>query len=241
MIDLNCDLGEGEAPRRTRTLLRWVTSANIACGGHAGDTRSMRRCLQACRASGVNAGAHPGFEDRENFGRREQPITPKGLKELLARQAGAFAALARREGLQMTHVKLHGALYHVVEGRRPLARAFLDYVAEHHPKARIIASANGLVLPLARRAGVEAWGEIFADRGYTARGGLLPRGQEGAVLHDLVEIRARVEGFLRTGAFPARDGTLLRLEARTLCVHADSPGSGRIARLVASVLGRRKA
>jgi len=240
MIDLNCDLGEGEAPRRTRTLLRWVTSANIACGGHAGDARSMRRCLRACRASGVNAGAHPGFEDRENFGRAAKLITPAGLRELLTRQVGEFAALARREGARLAHVKLHGALYHVVESDRSLARAFLGYMREHHPNVRIIASANGLVLPLARRAGVEAWGEIFADRGYAPHGGLLPRGEKGALLHDLGEIRARAEHFLRTGTFPACDGTLLRLDARTLCVHADSPNSGRIARMLANVLNRQK-
>ncbi len=239
MIDLNCDLGEGEAPRKTRTLLRWVTSANIACGGHAGDAWSMRRCLQACRTYGVNAGAHPGFEDRENFGRRERPITPKELKELLARQVGAFAALARQEGLRLAHVKLHGALYHVVEDDRSLARAFLAYMKEHHPNARIIAFANGRVLPLARRAGVEAWGEIFADRGYTPAGDLLPRGEKGAVLHDLAEIRARAESFLRTGTFPACDGTILQLDAQTLCVHADSPNSGRVARMLANVRNRR--
>lgn len=237
-LDLNCDLGEGEAPRRTRALLRWVDSANIACGGHVGDEHSMRRCLRWCRELDVNAGAHPGFEDRENFGRVEHPITPRGLTDLLTRQVDAFSALAREEGVKVTHLKLHGALYHVVERDRKLARAFVDFVKSRHPRWRIIASATGLILPLAGPAG---WGEIFADRGYTPQGGLVPRGERGAVLHQPGEIRARVGHFLRTGMLEANDGTMLRLDARTICVHADSPDSVQIARLLASVLNRRKA
>lgn len=240
MIDLNCDLGEGEPSRRTQSLLRWVTSANIACGGHAGDERTMRNCLRWCRELGVNPGAHPGFEDRDHFGRRALPVTPGELAALLDRQVSRLEALARDEGTRLAHLKLHGALYHAVEHDSRLARALVEFVASRYPLCRLIASANGLVLPLARRRNLEAWGEIFADRGYTPEGELVPRGEEGAVLPDAEAVLARAKYFLRHGALTARDGALLRLDAQTICLHADSPNAARIARSLASVLGRRK-
>jgi 5-oxoprolinase (ATP-hydrolysing) subunit A len=236
MIDVNCDLGEGEPIEKTRRLLRWVTSANIACGGHAGSTQTMRSCLRLCAELGVNAGAHPGFVDREGFGRRELPITASDLESLVESQAGGLKKLADQEKISIAHIKLHGALYHVVERDQRLSNVYAKFVRERFPRLRIIASPTGCVIRIAKQLGVEAWGEIFADRGYAADGALLPRGQPGAVLRDISKIRMRIERFLATGELTLENGRRVKIAAQTVCIHADSPGALRIARLL-SMLG----
>ncbi len=238
MIDINCDLGEGEPIEKSRRFLRWVTSANIACGGHAGSVRKMRSCLRLCGELGVNAGAHPGFVDRENFGRKEMPISFSDLVSLIESQAGAFELLADEEKVPISHVKLHGALYHVVERDRRLSAAYVEFVKERFPGLRILASPNGYVIPIAERLGVKAWAEIFSDRGYMAGGGLIPRSEPGAVLRDPAEIKMRMEMFLSTGRLPLKSGDALKISAQTVCVHADSPGALRIARLLAKLCSR---
>jgi 5-oxoprolinase (ATP-hydrolysing) subunit A len=235
MIDINCDLGEGERIEKTRRFLRWVTSANIACGGHAGSVHTMRCCLRLCGELGVNAGAHPGFVDRENFGRKEMPISPSDLVSLIESQAGGFELLADEEKVPISHIKLHGALYHVVERDRRLSAAYVEFVKERFPGKRILASPNGYVIPNAERLGLEAWAEIFSDRAYMAGGGLIPRSEPDAVLRDLAEIKMRMEMLLSTGRLPLKNGDTLKISAQTVCVHADSPGALRIARLLAKL------
>jgi len=235
MMDINCDLGEGEPLEKTRRILRWVTSANIACGGHAGGERTMRSCLRLCGELRVNAGAHPGFYDRENFGRTKKAISLSELESLIESQAGGLALLAEEEKIRISHIKLHGALYHVVEHDRRLARGYVDFVKKRFPGVRIFASPNGYVVPAATRCGVEAWGEIFSDRAYTADGDLVSRNQPGAILQDLAEIRMRMEMFRSTGSLPAKNGKIVVIDARTVCIHADSPGALRIARLLAAL------
>ncbi|MFZ0711022.1 MAG: 5-oxoprolinase subunit PxpA [Terrimicrobiaceae bacterium] len=238
-MDVNCDLGEGEPVEKTRRLLRWVNSANIACGGHAGTARTMRTCLKLCAELGVNAGAHPGFVDREGFGRKETAITPSGLESLIESQVGRLVTLAGEAKISISHVKLHGALYHVVERDPRLSRGYAGVVKKHFPGMRIFASPNGLVIPAAARFGVEAWGEIFSDRAYTASGDLVPRSQPGAVLDDIEEIRTRMKVFLSTGRLLLRSGKTIQIAARTVCVHADSSGALRIARLLAELCSSR--
>lgn len=236
MKDINCDLGEGESPARTRALLELVTSANIACGGHAGDARTMRRCLRLCRECGIRAGAHPGFADRENFGRRELPVTPRDLETLLLQQLGAFALAAAAEKIRPHHVKLHGALYHAVERSAALARTYAQLVGEYFPGWRIYAAPDGRVAAGARKAGVEVWREVFADRAYLANGRLAARENPGAVISSPAEIRARMGGLKKEGILIALDGTPIRIEAETVCVHADSPDSVRTAKIVSAAL-----
>ena len=235
MMDINCDLGEGEPLAKTRRMLRWVTSANIACGGHAGSERTMRACLKLCHRLGVNAGAHPGFEDRKNFGRKEEAISLVQLQALVGSQAGRLGALAQDENIAISHIKLHGGLYHVVERDQGLARGYAAFVKERFAGVRIIASPKGELIRAAMRCGVEAWGELFSDRAYTADGDLVPRGQPGAILRDLAEIRTRMETFRSSGRVPASNGKLVAIAARTVCIHSDSPGALRIARLLATL------
>ncbi len=236
MKDINCDLGEGEPLARTRALLRVVTSANIACGGHAGDVRAMRTCLRLCREFGVRAGAHPGFAGRENFGRRELPLGPRELETLLLQQLGAFVLAAAAEKIQPHHVKLHGALYHVVERSPALARTYAQLVGEYFPGWRIYAAPEGRVAAGARKAGVEVWREVFADRAYLADGRLAPRGSPGAVISSPAEIRSRMAGLKKDGILTAQGGAAIRVEAETVCVHGDSPNSLQIAKIVSAAL-----
>ncbi len=238
MIDLNCDLGENEPPARTLALLCRVTSANIACGGHAGNERTMRRCLRWCRELGVRAGAHPGWEG--NFGRTVRPITPRGLADLLERQWGTLDEIARSEGVSLTHLKLHGALYHAVEADAALARACVGFVRRRMPGAEIYAWSGGRVLRAAARAGVPARGELFADRAYAPDGTLAPRGRAGAVLHDPREVRARITHFLATGRIFALGGAEIFVDAGTICVHADTPGAVKLAQAVSELLSVRR-
>ena len=195
----------------------------------------MRACLKLCHHLGVNAGAHPGFDDRENFGRKEEAVSRARLRALISSQVGKLVSLARAEGIPIAHIKLHGALYHVVERDKDLASVYAAFVKERFPGTRLIASPRGELIGAARRCGVQAWGELFSDRAYTPQGELVPRSQPGAVLTDWPKIKGQMETFRASGAVSTIDGTLLVLDAQTVCVHADSPNSLRIARLLASL------
>jgi UPF0271 protein len=220
---------------RTRRILRWVSSANIACGGHAGSERTMRACLKLCHRLGVNAGAHPGFENRQHFGRQEEAISCSRLQSLISSQVGKLVSLAEAEGIPIAHIKLHGGLYHAVERDKDLASGYAALVKERVPGVRLIASPHGELIGAARSCGLQVWGEVFSDRAYTAQGGLVPRSQPGAVLTDLAKIRMQMETFRASGRVCSVDGTSLPLDAQTVCVHADSPNALRIARLLASL------
>jgi 5-oxoprolinase (ATP-hydrolysing) subunit A len=195
----------------------------------------MRACLRLCHQLGVNAGAHPGFGDRQNFGREEEAISRAGLQALISSQVGKLVSLAQVEGIPMAHIKLHGGLYHVVERDKDLASDYAAFVKDRFPAVRLIASPRGALIRAARSCGMEVWGELFSDRAYTPQGGLVPRSQPGAVLTDLDEIRRQMEAFQASGRISTTDGTLLLLDAQTVCVHADSPNALRIARLLASL------
>lgn len=239
-MDLNCDLGEGEPATRTLALIRVITSANIACGGHAGTEATIRRGLRWCGEFGVQAGAHPGFEDPAHFGRRRIPLSPPDLDALLHRQLGWFSRVAASEGLSVHHVKLHGALYHVVEESVELARCFLGVVKEVFPGRRVFAAPCGAVMAAAAGMEVEAWGEIFLDRRYEPDGRLVGREDPEALLSGKTEIAERLADLAR-GRLRDREGGVLPFFGRTLCLHADTPDAVRIARSAALVLLHRPA
>jgi UPF0271 protein len=226
--DLNCDLGEGEPWARTRALLRQITSANVACGGHAGDALTMERVVVEAKALGVRLGAHPGVVGE--FGRGEVTLSPRQLQALVLQQVGAMNHLARQNGSRLQHIKLHGALYHAVENDDALGRAYVEAVARWFPKVKIYARAGGRVLTLAAKAGVSAWAEGFIDRGYRANGQLMPRNQEGALLTRTREITERLHEWRQTGGWKSLEGSWVAVPAQTLCLHGDTPGAVALAR-----------
>ena len=234
--DLNCDLGEGEPRARTASLLRWITSANLACGGHAGDLASMRAALRLAKRHGVRVGAHPGPPARGDFGRGAIGLGEDELELLLLQQVGSLARLARAEGVALRHIKLHGALYHATDTHPALAMRYVVAARRWWPQCVLYARAGGLVERVARQRGVRCWGEMFADRGYCDDGTLVPRTEPGALLTDPRRVRARVDWFRRCGQVETQSGRFLKLSARTICVHSDTPGAALLARTVAEAL-----
>ncbi|WNG62156.1 carboxyltransferase domain-containing protein [Archangium gephyra] len=220
---LNIDLGE--LPEEDERLYASAQVANIACGGHAGDERSMRRALEACARHGTRAGAHPSFEDRVNFGRQELQVAPEELRAQVAAQCARLVALASEVGVPVRYAKPHGALYHAANRDPALARAVVEGVVEAlGPGITFLGPGSGALREAARAAGLSYAREGFADRGTRPDGSLIPRGQPGAVLSDPAVAR---ENALRL----ALGGTV-----DTLCVHGDSPGAVDMAREVRAVL-----
>jgi UPF0271 protein len=234
--DLNCDLGEGEPPARTRSLMRWITSANVACGGHAGNVRSMRYCVRLAREFGVKLGAHPGIGTNLDFGRSAAPPTPAELELLLLHQVSALETIAAAEDVSLHHIKLHGALYHAVEADARLARVYLRCVQSHWPKVKVYSLADGRVRREARRTGVNCRAEGFADRAYLPDGQLVPRSEPGAVIADVTNAVHRVRSLLAGNGITAVNGRSIPFQCDTICVHADTPNAPEMARALARLL-----
>jgi UPF0271 protein len=232
-VDRNCDLGEGEPGARTRALMQWVTSANVACGGHAGDLRSMTACVRWARGSGVRLGAHPGLPARDSFGRGAVDLAPSQLELLLVQQIGALERVARREGARLHHVKLHGSLYHASDKDESMARAYLQTMQRWWPRCVLFARAGGLVSRLAARYGVTVWEEGFADRAYRADGTLVPRDEPGAILTQRQDVLVQARRMRLAHEVQSVRGTMVSLRVKTICVHSDTPGAVRLARALA--------
>ena len=222
-LDLNCDLGEGEPLSHTKSLMRSITSANVACGGHAGNFKTLETCVCLANEFGVNLGAHPGLWDRASFGRAAPNITPHELELLLLHQVGAIEKVAHTNGCGLHHIKLHGALYHACDSNEKLGWRYLSAVARWWPGVRVYARAGGRVARLGRKAGVPVWEEVFLDRGYFKDGTLVPRIEAGAQSSDLNEVRARLRSLAEDGHVIAVSGEPIRIKARTACIHADAP------------------
>jgi len=234
-IDLNSDLGEGFGLWRMgndAAILGVVTSANVACGGHAGDPGTMFETLRLARQRGVVAGAHPGFADREGFGRRLIPSTTAEIERLVATQVGALMGAAALAGSAIRYVKPHGALGNLAADDRPVADAIVRASKAVAPELAILA-ISGTELEIAgREAGLAVYSEIFADRSYLPNGRLVPRQQAGAMIHDAEVAAERLIAFLKTGFMPTLTGAPVRLEAQSICVHGDSDGALAMARHV---------
>jgi len=227
-IDLNSDLGEGFGPWRMgddAAILRLVTSANIACGGHAGDPATMVDTLTLARERCVVAGAHPGFADREGFGRRLIPLTMREVEQLVATQVGALMGAAALAGTTVRYVKPHGALGNWAADERSVADAVVRATRALSGDLAILAISGTELELAAREAGIPMFSEIFADRGYLKTGRLVPRKREGAMIHDADAAARRLVEFLATGLMPTIDGAPIKLEAHSICVHGDSAGA----------------
>lgn len=234
---LNCDLGEGEAESLTLALLDQVDLANIACGGHAGDAGSMQWVVREALVRGVRTGAHPGWPDRQSFGREATGVTPQRLTEELAKQLGALRQVLSREGGVLSHVKLHGALYHLCNENTELAEACVDFMDADLEGCPLVCGAGSLLQALGEARGVPLLREIFADRAYAAEAVLVPRGKDGDILDSPSEAADRIRAWRQTGLLRLASGGPWLVEAETICVHADSPDSVGMATAVRAVLG----
>ena len=211
--DLNCDMGELDDEAHEAALLALVTSANIACGGHAGDARTMERAVRLAMERGVRLGAHPGYPDRANFGRVEMPLSAPEIADTVYRQIARLDAIVTRWGGALVHVKPHGALYNVAVRNAAVARAIAEGAARWNPHTTLYGLAGSPMLDAWRAAGMAVAGEAFADRRYESDGSLRSRQLPGALITDPREAAAQALRFARQGL------------AQTVCVHSDTPGA----------------
>ena len=231
-IDLNSDLGEacGAWPMgQDGLLMPVISSANVACGFHAGDPCTIRQTLRLARKHGVAVGAHPGLPDLVGFGRREMQVTPAEVEDMVLYQVGALAAIARHEGVRLQHVKAHGALYNMACRDEALAEAIARAVVAFDPTLVLFGLPGSALLQAGLDAGLPVAAEAFADRAYQPDGSLAPRSQPGAVIHDVDAVVARAVAMVTEQTVTATDGSLIEFEADTLCLHGDTPGAAALA------------
>ena len=238
-IDLNCDMGElpeAIADGTQEALLRSITSANVACGGHAGDENTMRTTIAQALRHGVAVGAHPGYPDRENFGRVELSLPLDAVSQSVYEQVDALARIAGGLGARIVHVKPHGALYNQAVHNRDLAKAIAEGVARWNRNVVLVGLAGSPMLDVFRGKGFAVAAEAFADRRYEPDGTLRSRKHRDALLHDPRQAAAQALGIVQNGTVTASNGGAVSLAAQTLCIHGDTPGAAQIAAAVAEAL-----
>jgi len=238
VIDLNADVGEWDSgpPSAEVELMTVISSANVACGIHAGDDSAMATTVELAAANGVAVGAHPSLDDREHFGRRELAVSPADVFALVSTQVAALTRIAASRNVKLRHVKPHGALYNMSARDRGLADAIAAAVIASDPQLVLFGLAGSELLAAGARAGLRTASEVFADRAYLADGSLAPRSVGGAVLTDADEVADRAVAMVRDQRVTALDGTAVGLSADTICVHGDTPGAAALARRVRAAL-----
>jgi UPF0271 protein len=232
-IDLNADLGESFGRwtlGNDADLMKSITSANVACGFHAGDPGVMRDTVRLARAAGVVIGAHPGFPDLAGFGRRNMAASPREVEDFVLYQLGALAGIAAVEGVRLQHVKAHGALYNMAVRDRALADAIARAVAAFDRSLILFGLPDTELLRAGERAGLRVAAEGFADRAYEADGTLTPRTRPGSVIHSPEEVIGRAVRMARDGVVRATNGTDVPMRVDTLCTHGDTPGAHDLTR-----------
>lgn len=227
-VDLNADLGEGCGA--DEELLALVSSASIACGAHAGDERTMRATIDAALGRGVSIAAHPGYADRERFGRSETGATPAEIRELILAQLDAFAAVCSAAGAAFSHVKPHGALYNRAMSDAGAAESIASAAAAFDSTLSVMCMPGSELARAATAAGLGVTREAFLDRAYRSLTELVPRGAPGALIGDAAEAAARAERMVLDRTVTAADGSNLRIEADSLCVHGDNPAAVAVLR-----------
>ncbi len=231
-IDLNCDLGEGFA--HDAAIMPLISSANIACGAHAGDSKTMRDTVALAQAHGVAIGAHPGFADREHFGRRELHLKRPALEQLIIEQIAALRELG-----ELAHVKPHGALYNLAARDRQVAETFVGAVQWLDPALMLFASSGSELANVGREAGLRVVEEAFVDRTYQGDGTLTPRSDPRACIGFAPQAIAQAFRLIEHGEVEALDGRRVTVRAETLCLHGDHPGVLEFARELRAALAAR--
>jgi UPF0271 protein len=236
VIDLNCDVGEGAG--MDERILPLVSSANVACGFHAGDPATIRATVRLAKRFGVAVGAHPSYPDRLGFGRRAMAASPEEVRDDVTYQVGAVLGFCRAEGVPLVHVKPHGALYNAAAQDRPLAAAVCQAVRSIDPALIVVCLAGSPMVEVARGLGLRCAEEAFADRGYTLRGTLVPRTQPGAVIEDPEKVAERVATLARERRLLSVEGSPVAVSADTVCLHGDTPGAVELAAAIRGRLDR---
>lgn len=225
-VDLNCDMGESFGlwkMGQDEAIMPYISSANIACGFHAGDPGTMRRTVALAIEHGVAIGAHPGLPDREGFGRRTMRVSASEVYDMVVVQIGALAAVAASQGARVHHVKAHGALYHQSAEDEGLANALAHAVRDVDPSLILIAQAGSVQVAIARELGLRVGEEVFADRSYQDNGRLTPRQLSGAMIEEADQAVEQALSLIQDGSGQSVSGARITLNADTLCIHGDQP------------------
>lgn len=225
LIILNCDCGEGIGD--DAAILPHVGAANIACGGHAGDAATMRATLRLCKQLGVSAGAHPGYPDREHFGRKVLPMSPAEVQATVLAQIQSLDAVAKDEGVALAHVKPHGALYNHAAVMPAIADAIAGAIVQHDKTLALVGLAGSALVDAGARHGLRVVGEAFADRAYEVGGALRDRSLAGALIEDDAQCLAQVLRIAQRGEVIAHDGSVVKIDAQTICLHSDTANAAR--------------
>lgn len=233
-IDINCDTGEGIG--NDEALMPFITSANVACGYHAGNETTMRTTILLAKSYGVHAGAHPSFPDKENFGRTEMPVTPQELYHFVAKQLRLFGKIAEECGVPFHHVKPHGALYNMAAREVQLAEAFAFAVKDFDPHLIVYGLSNSYLVSEAVRFGLPALHEVFADRTYRDDGSLTPRSQPDALIEDEEAAVKQVLQMVVKKTVTTVSGNEIAMQADTVCLHGDGRNAVRFANAIFKAL-----
>lgn len=241
-IDINCDLGEGCGPDDTSSdeaVMPFITSANIACGFHAGDPLTIEKSVKSAISHGVGIGAHPGYPDREGFGRRPVNMSHEELRALILYQAGAVKGITEAAGGKMQHVKPHGALYNAAATDYEMAYVIAQAVKDLDKTLTLVALSGSELIRAARDAGLSCASEVFADRSYNDDGTLVSRSIEGAVLHDTETVIERAVRMITEKSVLSVTGKIIQIEADTICIHGDNEMAAVFAENLAETLKKR--
>jgi len=241
-IDLNCDMGESYGVYTLgydELAMPYVTSINVACGFHASDPRNMLKTVKLAKKYGIAIGAHPAFPDLVGFGRRYMAASAEEIKADVIYQVGALWALCKSEGLTLQHVKVHGALYNAAEKDMAVATAIAQAIKSVDEKLYMICLGNSTMVKAAQNVGVKYVEEAFADRAYTRDGTLVPRKQDGAVIHDVNRVAERVLSMVKDKRVTSIDGSIVEISAQTICVHGDTPGAVEMIKAIREVLDQQ--
>lgn len=232
-VDINSDLGEGFGAYTIgldEEIMQYISSANIACGFHAGDPLVMEKTVAIAAEKGIAIGAHPGFPDLQGFGRRNMNCSPEEVHAFIQYQLGALMAIAKAKGVTVNHVKPHGSLYNMAAKDMSIARAIAKAVAEVDEGLILLGLAGSCLLGAGVEFGLTVASEAFADRTYQPDGSLVPRSMAGAVIHDTAEVLSRTLDMIKTGTVRAITGDLIPVAAHSICVHGDNPKAVEFAR-----------
>ena len=240
-IDLNCDLGESFGNYKIgmdEEVIKFISSANIACGFHASDPLVMEKTVALAKENGVKVGAHPGFPDLVGFGRRNMNVSPKELKAMVVYQIGALNAFCKASGIKMNHVKPHGAMYNMAAKDERLALAIAEAVAQIDDNLFLVGLSGSELLKAAKRVGLKCASEVFADRAYEDDGSLVPRSKIGAVISNEEEASDRAVQMIKFGKVKSITGKEIPITADTICIHGDTPQALHLARIMRAKFAR---
>ncbi|WP_437918660.1 LamB/YcsF family protein [Sphingobacterium sp. LRF_L2] len=242
-VDLNCDLGEGFGQwtfGNDEQILPYISSANIACGLHAGDPSTIMKTIELALQHNVKIGAHPGLNDKDGFGRREIQVTPKEVYDLTVYQIAALAGCAKSLGTKLNHVKPHGALYNMAAKDSLLAKAICQAVYSFDPDLILYGLSGSLLVKEARSIGLQVFSEVFADRSYQQDGSLTPRSLHHAIIRDQNLVIDQVLKMVKFGKVESFDGHEIEIHADTICLHGDNMAAVELARAIATTLKQEK-